>query len=84
MKLLRLRTLEAPPNPLHEAYTAATGRTVQDAIGDTTCGTPTGWIPAPGHPEIWAALATAGNGAGVIDHTTTALPTMARTEGDPR
>jgi hypothetical protein len=35
VKLLRLRTLEAPPNPLHEAYTAATGRTVQDAVGNS-------------------------------------------------
>jgi len=76
MNLFRLRTLEAPPNPLHEAYTAATGRTVQDAVGDTTGGTPTIWIPAPEHPEIWAALATAGNSPGVIDHTTTGLPAL--------
>lgn len=69
MKLLRLRTLEASPNPLLQAYTATTGRTVQDAVGDTT-GTPAAWIPAPEHPEIWAALAAIGNSNGVIDHTT--------------
>jgi len=78
MNLFRLRTLEVPPNPLHEAYTAATGRTVQDAIGDTTCGTPTSWIPAPEHPEIWAALATAGNNPGVIDRTNPTLTDPAR------
>lgn len=78
MKLFRLRTLDAPANPLHQAYTAATGRTVQDAVGDTTGGTPTGWIPAPEHPEIWAALATAGNSAGVIDYTNPTLTDPAR------
>lgn len=68
MKLFRLRTLEAPPNPLLQAYTAATGRTVQDAVGDTT-GTPADWIPVPECPQIWAALATASN-PGVIDRST--------------
>lgn len=82
MKIFRLRTLEAPANPLHAAYTAATGRTVQEAVGDsTTTGTPA-WIPAPEHPEIWAALAIAGNSNGVIDRTTAGLPTPASTEGN--
>ena len=76
MNLFRLRTLEAPPNPLHEAYAAATGRTVRDAVGDTTGQTPAAWIPASEHPEIWAALATVGNNPGVIDHTTTGLPLL--------
>lgn len=64
-----LRRLEAPPNPLLQAYTDATGRTVQDAVGDNTSGTADAWIPAPEYPEIWAALAVAGNN-GVIEHTT--------------
>jgi hypothetical protein len=76
MNLFRFRTLEAPANPLHAAYTVATGRTVQDAVGDSN-GAPA-WIPAPEYPEIWAALAAAGNSAGVIDHTNPALTDPAR------
>ena len=71
MNFLRFRTLEAPQNPLIAAYTSATGRSVQDAVtASPTVDTPDAWIPAPEHPEIWAALATVGNNPGVIDHTT--------------
>lgn len=34
MKFLKFRTLDAAPNPLLDAYTAATGRSVQSAIED--------------------------------------------------
>lgn len=69
-----LRILHAPPNPLLEKYAASTGRTVQDAVAET----PAAWIPAPEHPEIWAALAAVGNSPGVIDHTDPALANPAR------
>jgi hypothetical protein len=65
------RRLEPPTNPLLEAYTAATGRAVQDTVGNSSTVKPAAaWIPAPEHPEVWAALATIGNSTGVIDHTT--------------
>ena len=79
-----LRRLEAAANPLHQAYTDATGRTVQDAVGDSPTTATPAWIPAPEHPEIWAALAVVGNSNGVIDHTTTGFPALATTQGDPQ
>jgi hypothetical protein len=70
------RRLQAPPNPLHETYTAATGRTVQDATAgpaDTPDWTPvdlTPWQP------IFAALAFHAENPGVPDHTTPGLPPL--------
>lgn len=59
MKFLRLRTLEAPDNPLLQAYTAATGRTAQDAIGDTSAADASGWVELDPYQwgELFAAMA---------------------------
>ena len=76
-----LRRLEAPPNPLLEQYTAATGRAVADAVGDTAA-------PqlVPVDTALWQPIITAlsffAEHPGVPDHTTPGFPAQARTEGD--
>lgn len=55
------------PGNLLAAQVAATSRHAETA---TTPAGPDAWIPAPEHPEIWAALAAASNSNGVIDRST--------------
>lgn len=63
------RSLQAPPNPLLEAYTAATGRAVQDAVAPdpVTAGTD--------NAHLFTILAVLDRNRGVLDHTTPGLPT---------
>ena len=65
------RRLDAGPNPLHEAYTATTSRTVQDAIGDTPAVVAPDWIPVDTSQwqPIFTAMAHHAENPGVTDHT---------------
>lgn len=74
-----LRRLEAPSNPLLEAYTAATGRTVQDAVADMPATAAKDWIEVDTTPwqPIFAAMAHHAENPGVTDHTTPGFPAPA-------
>lgn len=61
------------PGDLLAAQVAASSCHAETA---TTSAGPDAWIPAPEYPDIWAALAAAGNN-GVIEHNTPGLPAPA-------
>lgn len=70
------RRLDATSNPTVTAHAADT----RDGETHTEYAA---WIPAPEHPEIWAALAVLSSTPGVIDHTTAGLPAPAHhSEGE--
>lgn len=79
MKLFRTLTAEVPGELLAVQVGASHHAETTPAPIE-----PAAWIPAPEHPEIWAALAVASNSNGAVDHTTAGLPAPATTEGDPR
>lgn len=76
------RRLQVPPNPMHQTYTAVTGRTVQDAVGDVATADQllvpidlTPWQP------IFAAMAFQAENPGVPDHATPGFPAPTTTDG---
>lgn len=73
MRLFRPLTAEVP-GELLAAQVAATSRHAETA---TTPAGPDAWIPAPEYPDIWAALAAAGDNPGVIGPNTPGLPVAA-------
>jgi hypothetical protein len=68
------RRLQAPPNPLLQAYTVATGRAVQDAVGDSPADD--GWIPVDTDhwQPIFTTLAFLDDNPGVLTANTPGLP----------
>lgn len=67
MNFFRRLTADIPGELLAAQIATTSSRTAATTEPDA-------WIPAPEHPEIWAALAAVGNSNGVIDHTTSGLP----------
>lgn len=65
MKLFRTLTAEVPGELLAVQVGASHHAETTPAPIE-----PAAWIPAPKHPEIWAALAAASNSNGVIDRST--------------
>ena len=73
------RRLQAPPNPLLEQYTAATGRPAADAVGDTVAPQLVPVDITPWQP-IFAAFAYFAEHPGAPHHTDPGFPTAAAGE----
>lgn len=73
MKLFRPLAAEAPGELL--AAQVGASRHAETTPAPAECAA---WIPAPEHPEIWAALAAVGDNPGVIEHTTAGLSVPAQ------
>ena len=78
------RRLEAPPNPLHEAYTAATGHNVEYAVSNFPVATAEQLVPVDLTPyqPLFAAMAFHAENPGAPDHAVPGFPAPANPRHD--